>query len=346
MARGAGRIGALLEARRAAGKVRRCHGDLHLRNICLVDGEPTLFDCLEFSEALASIDVLYDLAFLLMDLEHRGLTGLANRVLNRYLDRTGEDHGLAAMPLFMSLRAGIRAHVTATALAQAKSPQKARDMAAEARRYLDLAHHVLAPQPRRLVAIGGPSGSGKSTLAMGLAPELGLRPGARVLRSDVARKLLLGAAPETRLAADAYTPEITRRVYDALCEKAATALAAGYSAIIDAVSLAPAERRTFAEVARRAGVPFSGLVARSRAGGDGRAHSRPPGRCVRRHPGDFGAPAAPGPGHDGLDPDRRRRWARAMPRRRPPRPRPRLSRRDRRLTPSAGLDECHGCRAG
>ena len=181
--------GALLEARRAAGKVRRCHGDLHLRNICLVDGEPTLFDCLEFSEALASIDVLYDLAFLLMDLEHRGLGGLANRVLNRYLDRTGEDDGLAAMPLFLSLRAGIRAHVTATALAQAKSPQKARDMAAEARRYLDLAHHVLAPQPR-LVAIGGPSGSGKSTLALGLAPELGLRPGARVLRSDVLRKPL------------------------------------------------------------------------------------------------------------------------------------------------------------
>ncbi len=251
--------GALLEARRAAGKVRRCHGDLHLRNICLVDGEPTLFDCLEFSEALASIDVLYDLAFLLMDLEHRGLTGLANRVLNRYLDRTGEDDGLAAMPLFMSLRAGIRAHVTATALEQAKSPQSACDMAAEARRYLDLAHHVLAPQPRRLVAIGGPSGSGKSTLAMGLAPELGLRPGARVLRSDATRKLLLGAAPETRLAADAYTPEITRRVYDALCEKAATALAAGYSAIIDAVSLAPVERGAFAEIARRAGVPFSGL---------------------------------------------------------------------------------------
>ena len=250
---------ALLEARRAAGKVRRCHGDLHLRNICLVDGEPTLFDCLEFSEALASIDVLYDLAFLLMDLEHRGLTPLANRVLNRYLDRTGEDHGLAAMPLFLSLRAGIRAHVTATALAQANSPQTARDMAADARRYLDLAHHVLAPQPRRLVAIGGLSGSGKSTLAMALAPELGLRPGARVLRSDVRRKLLLGVAPETRLPADAYTPEITRRVYGALCEKAATALAAGYSAIIDAVSLAPAERGAFAEVARRAGAPFSGL---------------------------------------------------------------------------------------
>ena len=108
----------LLDRRRANGKVRRCHGDLHLRNICLFDDKPTLFDCLEFSDALASIDVLYDLAFLLMDLEHRGLAELANVVLNRYLDLTGDDDRLAAMPLFLSLRAAIRAHVTATALDQ------------------------------------------------------------------------------------------------------------------------------------------------------------------------------------------------------------------------------------
>lgn len=252
-------VAGLIETRRAASKVRRCHGDLHLRNICLVDGEPTLFDCLEFSDALASIDILYDLAFLLMDLEHRELTHLANRVLNRYLDRTGEDDGLAALPLFLSLRAGIRAHVTATALEQAGSPDKASEMATEARSYLDLGHRFLEPQPCQLVAVGGLSGSGKSTLAAGLAPELGLRPGARLLRSDVTRKLLLGAAPETRLPADAYTPDVTRRVYDALRQKAATALAAGYSVIIDAASLLPAERRSFAEIARNAGVPFSGL---------------------------------------------------------------------------------------
>ena len=247
----------LLENRRASGKVRRCHGDLHLRNICLLDGEPLLFDCLEFSDALASIDILYDLAFLVMDLEHRGLPRLANQVLNRYLDRTGEDDGLTAMPLFLSLRAGIRAHVTATALAA--HPDRADKMAAEARRYLDLAHRALEPQPARLVALGGLSGSGKSTLAAGLAPEFGLRPGARVLRSDVIRKLLLGVAPETRLPAAAYAPDITRRVYGMLRAKAAAALAAGYSAIIDAVSLTAAQRRSFAEIARTAGTPFSGL---------------------------------------------------------------------------------------
>ena len=251
---------ALLEARRAAGKVRHCHGDLHLRNICLIDNKPTMFDCLEFSEALASIDVLYDLAFLLMDLEHRGLAPLANRLLNRYLDRTGEDDGLKAMPLFLSLRAGIRAHVTATALTSPANQDKAAEMAEEARRYLDLALGFLEPQPpRRLIAIGGLSGSGKSTVAASVAPELGPRPGARVLRSDVIRKLTLGAAPETRLPGEAYTAEITRRVYDALQAKAATTLAAGYTAIIDAVSLLPDERRAFADVAARAGVLFTGI---------------------------------------------------------------------------------------
>ena len=247
-----------LDARRQAGKVRRVHGDLHLRNICLYDGKPLLFDCLEFSDALASIDVLYDLAFLLMDLEFRGLGALANLVLNRYLDTSGEDDGLAALPLFLSLRAGIRAHVTATALADiagAEAEAKAR----EARAYLDLAHRVLEPAPCRLVAVGGFSGSGKSTLAAALAPELGRPPGARLLRSDVTRKLLLGGAPETPLPESAYTSAVSRRVYDSMRERAAAALAAGYSAILDAVALRPAERQEFAAIATRAGVPFTGL---------------------------------------------------------------------------------------
>ena len=119
-------VGALLDQRRAAGKVRRCHGDLHLRNVCLFEGKPTLFDCLEFSDELASVDVLYDLAFLLMDLEHRGLADFANLTLNRYLDLTGEDDGLAAMRLFLSSRAAIRAHVTATAIERAAGPRRSR----------------------------------------------------------------------------------------------------------------------------------------------------------------------------------------------------------------------------
>jgi pimeloyl-ACP methyl ester carboxylesterase len=191
-------VGVLLDERRAAGKVRRCHGDLHLRNICLVDGRPVLFDCVEFSEELASIDVLYDLAFLLMDLDHRGHRDLANLVLNRYLDLTGEDEGITLMPLFLALRAVIRAHVTATMAEHGWGSGDNRDAAAafaDARRYLDEAEVALVPIPARLVAVGGLSGAGKSVLAAGLASELGRRPGGRVLRSDVLRKLRFGAEP-------------------------------------------------------------------------------------------------------------------------------------------------------
>jgi aminoglycoside phosphotransferase family enzyme/predicted kinase len=244
------RVGPLLDRRRADGKVRRCHGDLHLRNICRLDGKPLLFDCIEFSDAFASIDVLYDLAFLLMDLAHQGQPAAANLVFNRYLDLSGDDDGLAAMPLFVSLRAAIRAHVTAGVADAA---------AGEAAAYLDDACAALRPAAARLVAIGGLSGTGKSTAAAALAPGLGAPPGARVLRSDVIRKRLFGLAPEARLPEDAYGTAVTERVYRALCERAEAALRAGYCAIVDAVSLRPAERQAFADVARAAGVPFAGL---------------------------------------------------------------------------------------
>ena len=225
-------VGAVLDRRRAEGKVRRCHGDLHLRNVCLLENRPTLFDCLEFSEELASIDVLHDLAFLMMDLEHRGLTDFANLVLNRYLDLTGEDDGLPAMPLFLSSRAAIRAHVSATTLARTTGSGPGSAMAAEARRYLDQSAQFLRPRPCRLVAIGGLSGTGKSTLAASLAPSLS----ARVLRSDVIRKQLYGVALETRLPASAYAPQASHRVYETLRRRAKDALEAGYSVIVDAVS--------------------------------------------------------------------------------------------------------------
>jgi uncharacterized protein len=253
------RIGGVLDERRAAGNVRLCHGDLHLRNICLVDGKPLLFDCLEFSEDLASIDVLYDLAFLLMDLGHCGHADFASLVFNRYLDLTEQDEGIAAMPLFLAMRAVIRAHVTATMAAHGWSGDDAEAARSGARRYLDDAEAALRSEPARLVAIGGLSGSGKSTLAARLAPGLGRPPGARVLRSDVLRKLRFATEPETPLPPEAYVPEVNAVVYRDLCERAATALRAGYSAVIDAVALRQDERRAFAAVAADAGVPFTGL---------------------------------------------------------------------------------------
>jgi uncharacterized protein len=249
----------LLEQRRRAGKVRHCHGDLHLGNIVLWDGRPVLFDCLEFDEALAAIDTFYDVAFTLMDLCHRGLRALAQRLLNGYLDATWDDAGLALLPLFLSCRAVIRAKVQGLAAEREDDAEaRAREIEA-ARAYLDLAAGFLAPEPPRLVAIGGVSGTGKSTLARALAPALGAAPGAVLLRSDVVRKALCGARPTERLAPDAYDQRVSRRVYDTLAARATEILAAGQAAIVDAVFLDPEERVRIEQVAAGRGVRFDGL---------------------------------------------------------------------------------------
>lgn len=244
----------LLEARRAGGLVRWCHGDLHLRNICLIDARPTLFDGIEFNPDIACIDVLYDLAFLLMDLQHRRLRALANRVLNRYLGRTEDIAGTALLPLFQSLRAGVRAMVSAIEAGEGQKP-----MRAEAREYLDLAAAFLDLPPPRLVAIGGLSGTGKSTLAEALAPPIGGAPGALVLRSDIVRKRLLDAAPEARLPPAAYVEDVSQRVYERLYALARQALAGGQTVVLDAVFARPGQRAAVAKVAAAATVPFTGL---------------------------------------------------------------------------------------
>ncbi len=248
----------LLERRRAAGKVRQCHGDLHLRNIVMLDGCPTPFDGIEFDDAIARIDVLYDLAFLLMDLEKRSLRVPANTVFNRYLADTGEWDGLALMPVFLANRAAIRSHVAGAAHAQSTGA-KAETKAEEARQYLTLALALLAPPPPRLIAVGGLSGTGKSTLARTLAPSFGAAPGAVVLRSDLIRKEIAGVDPATRLPAESYTREASEAVYARLCERTADALAAGHAVVADAVFADPAERASIEAVARKAGVAFRGL---------------------------------------------------------------------------------------
>jgi len=246
------RHAALLDQRARDGFVRRVHGDLHLRNICLIDGQPTLFDCLEFDEDLATTDVLYDLAFALMDLWHRGAKHLANILFNRYLDATGDDAGLALLPLFMAVRAAVRAHVTARTATTGQNTL-------EAQGYLDLCRELLRESPPTLTAIGGYSGSGKSTVAAAVAPCLGAAPGARVLSSDRFRKRLFGVAARARLPADAYRTEISLRVYTALAETAECVLRGGRSVIADAVFDRQADRGRFAGIAARAGATFRGV---------------------------------------------------------------------------------------
>jgi hypothetical protein len=249
----------LLDARRASGFVRQCHGDLHLRNVVLLDGQPTLFDGVEFNDEIACTDVLYDLAFLLMDLQRRGLPIHANRVWNRYLAETGELAGLQLLPLFLSCRAAVRAKTSATAGAVQSDRARRRDMERTAREYLALAEHFLSPPAPVLLALGGLSGSGKTTLAYELAPRLGAAPGAVVLRSDEIRKRLCGVPLLERLGPEGYAPPVTERVYRTLIERAVQVTGQGHTAIADAVFARPADRRAIAHAAQAAGVPFVGL---------------------------------------------------------------------------------------
>jgi aminoglycoside phosphotransferase family enzyme/predicted kinase len=249
-----------LVARRAgAGAVRRCHGDLHLRNIVLIDGKPVPFDAIEFSERMASVDVLYDLAFTLMDLCERGLQPLANRLLNEWLWRIAElpqaphDEALALLPHFLSRRACVRAFVDAAGAAVAGKGYEG------PRAYQRMALDFLHPAPPRLLAIGGLSGSGKTTLAMKLAPEIGQAPGAVVVRSDVERKRRAGIALEQRMPPGSYSADASAGVYDAFLMRAERVLRAGYSVVLDAVFAREDERAAAEALARRTGVPFQGI---------------------------------------------------------------------------------------
>lgn len=252
------RVSPLLTDRSAAGRVRRCHGDLHLRNLVLIDGRPVPFDALEFDETLGTCDILYDLAFLVMDLQHHDLHRAANIVLNAWLFEQGgaEDGSLAALPLFLAIRAGLRAMVDVqTDAAAHREGQSNKD----AQSYMDYAGKALADAPPRLIAVGGLSGTGKTTLARCLAPEIGRFPGAVHLRSDLERKALAGVDPLEHLPDDAYSATSAQDVYDRLQERAETILAAGQSVILDATFMAPAEREAVASLAQRAGVDFRGI---------------------------------------------------------------------------------------
>jgi uncharacterized protein len=252
---------ALLRKRSHEGFVRRCHGDLHLRNIVILDGSPVLFDALEFDEGFATTDILYDIAFLIMDLWQKGLRHQANLFLNRYLISIVMEEnigGLAAMPLFLAVRAGIRAMVSEER-AHVLSTHKSAAAVREAAGYFQGAIDYMAPEPPRLVAVGGLSGTGKSTLAAAIAHLLGPPPGALHLRSDIERKLLHGVAETHRLEAAAYSEATTQTVYDVLMRKAASALAVGRAVIVDAVFSRPEERQAVEQVARTAQCPFLGI---------------------------------------------------------------------------------------
>ncbi|WP_338662801.1 AAA family ATPase [Pararoseomonas sp. SCSIO 73927] len=243
------RLAPVLRARAAEGRIRRCHGDLHLGNVLLWRGRPVPFDALEFDEALATVDTGYDLAFLIADLLHRCGRAAACRALSRAVGTGGDAGQVAGLPLWLSTRAMIRAHCLARMAGQGEG----------ALAFLAEAEGYLRPPPPRLVAVGGLQGTGKTRLARLLAPRFGAAPGALHLRSDEIRKRLAGVPAEARLPPEAYTPEAGAAVYAAVLAEAGEALRGGHSVIADAAFLHPAQRAGIEAVARPAGVPFTGL---------------------------------------------------------------------------------------
>ena len=243
------------------GHIRHCHGDLHLGNILIEHGAPVLFDCIEFNERLSQIDVLYDLAFLLMDLWVRDQTEAANRILNVYFEQAArlEDNvhdiyaGLKLLPLYMSVRAAVRCHVNAN---YGGDGHYAMD---KAQMYLEAARRFLDVIPAQMTAIGGLSGSGKSTRARELAPRRGRAPGAIILRSDEIRKRLWACPEYEALPKEAYAPDENHRVYAEMLGLAQTVSATGQSIVLDATFREPQWRDRTEIIARQASLDFSGI---------------------------------------------------------------------------------------
>jgi aminoglycoside phosphotransferase family enzyme/predicted kinase len=269
-------------ARRRDGFVRECHGDLHLRNLVLLEGRIVPFDCLEFNAALRWIDVAAEVAFVVMDLIDHRLAGHAWRFLDAYLAATGDYGGLAVLRFYLVYRAMVRAKIACMRAQQLPEGAAQRTQAAgECREYLRLAGAFAALDRRAFIITRGLSGSGKTVFSGLLTEEIG----AIRLRSDVERKRLHGLAARegsgAGLGAGIYAPEATQRTYARLLELARVVLEAGFPAVVDATFLARADRDVFRALARTLGVPFAiavceapepvlrkRIAARDRAGGD------------------------------------------------------------------------------
>ena len=251
-------LAAGFDERKRDGWVRECHGDLHLGNIALLDGVPTPFDGIEFSEDLRWTDVMSEVAFLMMDLFDHRLPRLAFRFLNAYLELTGDYAGMRVLRFYLVYRALVRAKVSCMRAHQPGMVAREKsEIEQEYRRHLHLAERLAAPRHAALLIMHGLSGSGKTTVAQGLLEALG----AVRLRSDVERRRLYGLSPQARsgseLNAGLYAPGASERTYAHLAGLAREVLAARYPVIVDAAFLKRSWRDRFAELAHGAGATFA-----------------------------------------------------------------------------------------
>ncbi|MEO1351197.1 MAG: AAA family ATPase [Cyanobacteria bacterium J06635_15] len=249
----------VFEQRIQQDRIRACHGDLHLGNICEWEGQLTLFDCIEFNEPFRFVDVMYDVAFTVMDLQVAGRNDLSTAFINEYAEQTGDWEGLQVLPLYVSRQAYVRAKVTSFLLNDASVPAAVKQQASEkATRYYRLAWSCLqtnSPQTNspQLLMMSGLSGSGKSTTARALAQKIG----AIHLRSDAVRKHLAGVPLQARGEDSLYTPEMTQKTYGRLLALGLKLTQAGYSVILDAKYDRQALRQSVIAAADKSSLPLS-----------------------------------------------------------------------------------------
>jgi aminoglycoside phosphotransferase family enzyme/predicted kinase len=245
-----------LAERKQQGFVRECHGDAHLANMVLMDDQVVLFDCLEFNPSLRWIDVISELAFVVMDLDDRAHPEFARRLLDRYLQRSGDYGGLAVLRFYQVYRACVRAKVAALRWQQTPADKEHQSAWLEFRDYLLLAESYTHARQPVMICCYGVSGAGKTHVSQHLLESLPLVR----LRSDVERKRLFGLPLEARsddaVGEAMYNQETNTRTFDRLAALAQTAIKAGFAVIVDATFLRQAERQRFAEIARTLGTPF------------------------------------------------------------------------------------------
>ncbi len=243
----------LLQRRKQMGFIRNGHGDMHLANIALIEGKIVIFDCIEFNDEFRWIDLISDIAFTTMDLDDRAHAPLAARLIDTYLQRTGDYEGLALYPFYRVYRALVRAKVACLRLTQHGLTQQAkRAIERSYRNYITLAQRYASDHRPLLCIAHGVSGSGKTTLTQPLLERFGMIR----IRADVERKRLYGYRAEERSDGSIYSKEANRKTYDRLAHLTTSTLAAGLSVIVDATFLKRAERAHYKAIAQRLGVPF------------------------------------------------------------------------------------------